>query len=82
MALTLNGTTTWPGAKELHRLGETRIGASPARIREIMERIREAIADISKEMRAYIKDHQEFEQIGSGMLRQWELGVMTSLKTV
>jgi len=40
------------------------------------------LLDISKEMRAYIKDHQEFEQIGSGMLRQWELGVMTSLKTV
>jgi serine/threonine-protein kinase HipA len=82
MALMLNCTTKWPGAKELHRLGETRIGASPVRIREIMERVGEAIADISNEMRAYTKDHQEFEQIGSGMLQQWELGVMTSLKTV
>ena len=52
------------------------------RIREIMERIGEATAEISKEMRAYIKDHQEFEQIASGMLQQWELGVMTCLKTV
>jgi serine/threonine-protein kinase HipA len=82
MALTLNGTTKWPKARELHRLGETRIGASPARIREIMGRVGEAIADISKEVRAYIKDHQEFEQIGTGMLQQWELGVATSLKAV
>jgi serine/threonine-protein kinase HipA len=82
MALTLNGTTKWPKAKELHRLGEARIGVSPARIREIMGRIGEAITDISKEMRAYIKDHQEFEQIGGGMLQQWELGVATSLKAV
>jgi hypothetical protein len=31
MALTLNGTTKWPSAKELRRLGETRMGATPAR---------------------------------------------------
>ena len=29
MALTLNGSTQWPSAKELQRLGETRLGASP-----------------------------------------------------
>jgi serine/threonine-protein kinase HipA len=39
MALTLNGTTKWPSSKELRRLGETRMGGSPARIREILERI-------------------------------------------
>ncbi len=75
MALTLNGTTQWPQAKELYRLGETRIGASPARIREIVGRIVEAVADTSKEMRVYLKDHQEFEQIGSLMLQYWEQGL-------
>ena len=39
MALTLNGTTQWPSAKELQRLGETRMGATPARVREILEGI-------------------------------------------
>src|SRR6202034_2131412 len=39
MALTLNGTTKWASAKELRRLGETRLGATPARVREILERI-------------------------------------------
>ncbi len=80
MALTLNGTTKWARAKELRRLGETRMGASPARVREIFERIDAAIADTSQELRAYIRDHQAFEEIGNRMLHEWEQGVAVSLK--
>ena len=72
MALTLNGTTRWPSAKELQRLGETRLGGSPARVREILERIQDAIAATSKEVRAYIKDHPEFGDIGNRMVQEWE----------
>src|SRR2546426_7516635 len=61
MALTLNGTTKWASAKELQRMGETRMGATPARVREILERINGAIADTSKELRAYINHHPDFE---------------------
>jgi serine/threonine-protein kinase HipA len=80
MALTLNGTTKWPKAKELQRLGETRMGASPARVREIMGRIGEAIGATSQELRVYTKDHQEFEEVGNRMLQQWEQGAENSLK--
>jgi len=80
MALTLMGTTKWASAKELQRLGETRMGGSPARVREILERINGAIADTSKELRTYIKDHPDFEDIGNRMLREWEQGVALSLK--
>ncbi|MGA2373852.1 MAG: type II toxin-antitoxin system HipA family toxin [Candidatus Korobacteraceae bacterium] len=80
MALTLMGTTKWASAKELQRLGETRMGGSPARVREILERINGAIADTSHELRAYIKDHPDFEDIGNRMLREWEQGVALSLK--
>jgi serine/threonine-protein kinase HipA len=82
MALTLNGTTNWPKTKELQRLGETRIGATPARIRQIMERVGQAIADASQLMRAYMKEHPEFEEIGGRMLQQWERGLETSVKAV
>jgi serine/threonine-protein kinase HipA len=82
MALTLNGTTKWASAKDLQRLGETRMGATPARVREILERINAAIAGTSPELRAYIKDHPEFEDIGNRMLQEWEQGVALSLKTV
>jgi len=79
MALTLNGTTKWASAKELQRLGATRMAGSPARVREILERIRSAIADTTKELRAYIKDHPDFEDIGNRMLHEWEQGVAFSL---
>ena len=39
LALTLNGTTKWPSAKDLRRFGETRMGGAPAKVREILERI-------------------------------------------
>ena len=80
MALTLNGTTKWPSAKELQRLGETRMGATPARVRQILQRIAAAIADTTKELHTYIKAHPEFMEIGNRMLQQWEEGVAQSLK--
>ncbi len=70
MALMLNGTTKWPSAKELRRLGETRMGATPARVRQLFERIATAIADTSKEVRGYMKAHGEFIEIGNRMLQQ------------
>jgi serine/threonine-protein kinase HipA len=80
MALTLNGTTKWASTKGLQRLGETRMGATPSRVRQILERIEAAIADTSKDLQAYIKAHAEFMQIGNRMLEQWEEGVDLSLK--
>lgn len=79
MALTLNGTTKWPNAKELQRLGETRMGATPARVRQLFERTATAIADTSKEVRGDMKVHGEFMEIGNRMLQQWEEGVALSL---
>ena len=80
MALTLNGTTKWATAKELRRLGETRMTGTPARVREILERISGAMADASQDLRTYIKGHPEFGEIGSRMLHEWEQGVALSLK--
>jgi len=81
MALTLNGTTKWASAKELQRLGETRMGGAPARVKEILERVGAAIASTSQEVRAYIKEHKEFDEIGNRMLQEWEQGATLSLKT-
>jgi serine/threonine-protein kinase HipA len=82
MALTLNGSTRWPNAKELQRLGETRSGGTPSQIRDILERIAEAIGSTSDEVRAYMKKHQGFEDIGERMLQEWEKGAALSLKPV
>ncbi|HEY1809772.1 MAG TPA: type II toxin-antitoxin system HipA family toxin [Acidobacteriaceae bacterium] len=79
MALTLNGTTKWASAKELQRLGETRLGASPARVRAILERVAEAVAATSADLPPYIRQHLEFAEIGHRMLQEWEKGVAQSL---
>ena len=80
MALTLNGTTRWATTRELQRLGETRMGGSPARVREILERIDAAISATTQEVRAYIKDHSPFAGIGNRMVQHWEEGAALSLR--
>jgi serine/threonine-protein kinase HipA len=77
MALTLDGSTEWPSAKALQRLGETRAGSSPARVRSILERVADSLADVAVEVRQYAEDHPEFGEIGKRMLEQWELGRQT-----
>lgn len=80
LALTLNGSIRWPSGKDLQRLGETRIGASPARVKEMLERIADAMTGTAKVIRKYIKAHPDFTEIGNRMLAQWEIGITASLK--
>src|SRR6202034_2903070 len=39
LALTLNGSTRWPSARNLQQLGEARASCTPARVREIFTKI-------------------------------------------
>jgi serine/threonine-protein kinase HipA len=80
LALTLNGSTRWPTAKELRKLGETRAGTSPAKVRQILERVAEAIQETTREVHSYTKEHAQFTDIGQRMLQEWESGVNTSLR--
>lgn len=81
MALTMNGTTKWPSSKELRRFGETRMGGTPAKVRQILERIDEAMAQTGAEIRSYIKEHSEFKEIGERMLKEWEKGAARPLRS-
>ena len=74
LALTLNGTTRWPDNKALRRLGETRMHGTPARVRQIFERISDAMAQTEVNVRSYIKHHREFADIGQRMLKEWANG--------
>jgi serine/threonine-protein kinase HipA len=80
MALTLNGTTRWPSVKELRRLGETRMAGTPAKVKQILERIDEAMTQTAAEVRSYIKQHPDFAEIGDQMLQEWEHGSAHSLR--
>jgi serine/threonine-protein kinase HipA len=80
MALTLNGSTRWPSAKELKRLGETRMGSTPAKVRQILQKIDGAMEQTMIEARLYINQHPEFAEIGERMLQEWEKGAALSLR--
>ena len=80
MALTLKGTTQWPDAKALLRIGETRMHGSPAKVRQVLESISDALSETEKEARGYIKDHPDFEEVGEGILAAWKKGQEHSLK--
>lgn len=80
VALTLNGSTQWANAREIQRLGETRLGATPGRVREILQRAADAIASTMYELRAYQKTHPEFQDAGDRMLHEWETGMAHSLR--
>jgi serine/threonine-protein kinase HipA len=74
LALTLNGTTQWPDNKALRRLGETRMSGTPAKVRQILERISEALSQTEIDLRSYIKERAEFKDVGERMLQEWEKG--------
>jgi serine/threonine-protein kinase HipA len=80
LALTLNGSTRWPTNKELRKLGETRGGGAPAKIRQILERIDDALQETAKEVRSYVREHREFAPTGKRLLEEWESGSAHSLR--
>jgi serine/threonine-protein kinase HipA len=80
LALTLNGTTLWPDSKVLRRLGETRMSGTPAKVRQIFERISDALVQTESDIRSHIRDHAEFKEVGERMLLEWKNGRETSLQ--
>jgi len=81
MALVLNGSTRWPSAKNLSVLGETRMMGSPSKVKQILERVSDAMSQTMAELRAYIKDNGEFAEIGGRMLEEWQKGQELSLQS-
>jgi serine/threonine-protein kinase HipA len=47
---------------------------TPARVRQIFERISDAMAQTEVDVRSYIKHHREFADIGERMLKEWANG--------
>jgi serine/threonine-protein kinase HipA len=80
MALTLNGSTHWPSSKELRRFGETRVGGTPSKIKQILERIDDALSQTKADVRLYISQNPEFAEVGERMLEEWEKGASLSLR--
>jgi serine/threonine-protein kinase HipA len=79
MALTLDGSTRWPDAKRLRTFGETRGIGGPKRVRAILERIADGLADTLVELRAYAQDHTAFTDVAVRIEAAWAAGIASSL---
>lgn len=75
MALTLDGSKHWPSADKLRAFAATRQIASPARIREILDRICAALTDTIAEIESYAIERPAFRDIGARMVRLWREGM-------
>lgn len=75
MALTLDGSKHWPSADQLRAFAENRQIASPARIREILDRVCAALTDTIADIEAYAIDRPQFKDVGARMIALWLEGM-------
>jgi serine/threonine-protein kinase HipA len=75
LALTLDGTTRWPDAKRLERLGAVRCQLSAAEIQAVFSRVADATRDTAKELGKALARYKGFKPVGEAMLKAWNEGV-------
>lgn len=79
MALTLDGTSSWPNAKQLTKLGTLRCGLTPKEAKTVFDQVAGGITDAMAGMRRYAADNLDFSEIAARMEAQWTLGLQQSL---
>jgi serine/threonine-protein kinase HipA len=75
MALTLNGSTEWPGGGDLARFAEGRSLASPRQIKAIFEQTCDALSEVAHRIEASMKSAPHFRSVGGRMLSEWQSGI-------
>lgn len=79
MALTLDGSTRWPTARQLLAFGTTRQIGSPTVIKALLGSIAESVYETMVELKQFMRENQAFDEVGRRMMAQWEDGISTSL---
>ncbi len=74
-ALTLAGTKKWWPRKMLEGFAIAHLNLAAGEIREIIERVADAVMETRGLIPGHIADHPEFRPIGEGMMELWEEGV-------
>ncbi len=75
MALTLNGSTEWPSAKDLTRFRGGEIARLATPDQSDLGTNAEAISDTASQVRAAIKSTRQFREFGERLLSEWEIGI-------
>jgi serine/threonine-protein kinase HipA len=79
-ALSLEGRSSWRAGKALGKFLQVRLGIYPAQARVRIERICQAIVELSPELVGYGRRYPWFQQTAQLMLQAWNEG-MNSLRT-
>jgi serine/threonine-protein kinase HipA len=74
-ALSLAGTKKWWPRKVLEQFAVTHLFMPVGAIRDVFDRVAEAVTETGKIIPKYIADHPEFREIGERMMTQWDEGV-------
>lgn len=80
LALTLEGSKNFPGAKKLLNFAKLQCNLQPARATAILEEVAEAVVKTMDDIRRHVKDHADFEKVGEAMLREWNAGLNVTCK--
>lgn len=79
MALTLNGSTSWPDNKALTRLGQTRCDLSLSTIKATFEETAEVLTELVPKIERYFKERTTHREVGERLLAAWQAGIRNSL---
>lgn len=74
-ALSLAGTKKWWPRKILEQFAVTHLSMPVRAIRDVFDRVAEAVGDTGRMIPGYIAEHPEFREIGERMMTQWDQGV-------
>lgn len=77
--MSVDGRSTWMPGKALERFLQARCNVMPAQTRERVERICEAIVQVTPQVIAATRQHPAFHETGKRMLHAWNAG-MNSLR--
>ena len=74
-ALTIEGRKIWWPRKTLEKFAIVHLSIAPAKAREIIDRVVDAVEEMREAVRRYSADHPSFMPVGDGMLAAWREGV-------
>jgi serine/threonine-protein kinase HipA len=74
-ALSLDGRSSWTPGKGLERFLQTRCGVKPAQVRERVERICQAMVQVTPQVVEATRRYPAFQETGKRMLHAWNEGM-------
>jgi serine/threonine-protein kinase HipA len=74
-ALSLSGTKKWWSRKMLEQFAVAHLSLPPARVGQIIQQMALAVIKTQELLIEYMQQHQNFKDIGTAMLNEWQAGV-------